>query len=245
MVDHMDRRTPRRLASVASGAMAVCAFLAVSMAPAFAQVPEPGDLVEEVAGDVGAITDGAGDGVADAVEQVTGDVGDAVGGDAGQTTKDLGSSAGDIVRESTGTAGDLVGDTGSAVDDALDGLVGGSVQPLPNAGKPNVGNGDGRGRFETGSSISPRLPESGAPGFGTDLATVGGAQAAGSTSDDSIGTDDGVGSTILESLGGITFPLALVAIVAAFLAIQGRIDSADPKLSIAILDPEDETLSFQ
>ena len=215
------------------------------MAPASAQVPEPGDLVEDVAGDVEAITGGAGDGVADAVEQVTGDVGDAVGGDAGQTTKDLGSSAGDIVRDSTGTAGDLVGDAGTAANDALDGLVGGSVQPLPDPGAPRVGNGDGRGRFQTDASTPPQFPQS-VPGSGTDLAPAGGAPATGSTtSDDSIGTTDGFGSTILESLGGITFPLALIAIVAAFLAIQGRIDSADPKLSIAILDPEDETLSFQ
>ena len=80
----------------------------------------------------------------------------------------------------------------------------------------------------------------------TGLAPGGTAPAAGFVAEDTVsGTRQGVGPTILESLGGITFPLLLVAIVAGFLAIQGRIDSSDPKLSIAILDPEDETLSFR
>ena len=141
MVADMDRRRTRRLASVeVSGAMVVCVFLAVSIAPALAQVPDPGDLIEETTGDIDDITTGVGNGIADAVDEATGD-----------------SSAGDIVRDTTGKAtGDLVGDTGAAVDDALDDAVGSSLQPQPNPEAPASGNGHGRGRFLTGPSNDPQ-----------------------------------------------------------------------------------------
>ena len=169
MVADMDRRTTRRLASVASGAMAVFAFLAVPMAPAFAQVPEPGDLIEETTDKIDDATTGIGNGIADAVDEATGD-----------------SSAGDIVRETTGTAGDVVGDTGAAVDDALDDAIGGSLQPVPDPGEPNVGNRKNKGRFSTGSSTEPQLLKTGSSSFDPGLAPVGTAPAAGFVEDNTI-----------------------------------------------------------
>ena len=49
----------------------------------------------------------------------------------------------------------------------------------------------------------------------------------------------------VKGLVRIAFPLVLAALVAVFLALQGRIGRKDPKLALAPLDPRQTTLTFR
>ncbi len=53
-----------------------------------------------------------------------------------------------------------------------------------------------------------------------------------------------IGRAAVEAAKKLAFPLALVAAVAAFLMIQGRLDRKDPKLAGAPVDADEEKLSF-
>jgi len=48
-----------------------------------------------------------------------------------------------------------------------------------------------------------------------------------------------------ETARRVAFPVALLGIVLAFLAVHGRVDRRDPKLSLAPVDPEEEVLYFE
>jgi hypothetical protein len=251
----MDRRTTRRLRKAASGLSGACLLVILTTLPAAAQVPDPGDLVEDVTSAVDDAANEAGDGVADAVEEVAEEVGGTVGGPAGETTEDAGSTAGDTVRDVTGDAGNAIGDTGAevddVVDDAVEGGLGGSEDPAPgpnNGGVPTVNGQSGGGELDQPSATRVMRDREDATTVEPEILVPG--TAPGTTfireiDDSTASREDPSPRSILDALGGITFPLALIAIVAAFLAIQGRIDKADPKLSVALLDPEDEMLSFR
>ena len=241
----MDRRRTRRLFNIAPGFMAVGALLALSAGPASAQIPNPiGEITEEV----DTVVTEVGDGVAEVAEGATGDVGEILGGDLGQTTEDVGAATGDIVRETTNEAGNIVSDTGAAVDEAVEGAVGGSEEPGTGTGgtDPNVSGSGERGRFSDGGSGNNTSGGRSGPDIGSALLPGDTDPAASFVTDaENVGTRNGSERTILDALEGITFPLALIAIAAAFLAIQGRIDRTDPKLTLAHLDPDDEMLSFR
>jgi hypothetical protein len=68
---------------------------------------------------------------------------------------------------------------------------------------------------------------------------------AGSSSENETGVLERIGDAALEAARRLAFPLALALIVAAFLAIQGRFDSRDPKLALAPVDAEQGHLSFR
>ena len=250
MVADMDRRTTRRLLKAAFGLSSALALLVLTAPSIAAQVPDPSEVIEDVTNAVDDVTTGTGDEVADTVEDVTEDVGDTVGGELGQTTEDIGSTAGNAVRDATGAAGDVVGGTGSTVGDVIDDVTGGSEEPAPgtNGGAPNVDGGGTNGRIDGGSLSRDRNGNS-TTTTGTDIAPLGSVPGTTIVRDDSFrSSTEGsgpAGGGILDALGGITFPLALIAIVAAFLAVQGRVDKGDPKLSLALLDPEDDMLSFR
>ena len=246
----MDRRTTRTFLKAALGLSGALAVLVLSASPAAAQIPEPGDLIEDVTNAVDDIATETGDGAADVVENVTGNVGNAVGGEVGQTTQDVGTTVGSTVRDVTGDAGDAIGGTGSTIDDVVDGVTGGSEDPAPGANgeAPNVG-GDARdGRVDDGSSSRAGRDGSSATTTDTDLAPVGTLPATNLIRDNGTvftGAGEPSGGGLIDALGGIAFPLVLIAIVAAYLAIQGRVDADDPKLSLSLLDPEDDMLSFR
>jgi len=252
MVADMQRQTTKRLFDAACVLFAASAISATFVAPAAAQVPEPGTLIEEVTGQVGDAASDLGDGVAGIVEDTTEAVGDVVGGQAGQVADDLGEAVGSTVRDVTHEADDAVTGTGSTVGNAVTDVVGDPDEPDQgtNGGAPSVSDPTTRGREDpVGSgrtldgrpSVPGRLASVGADPGSTattvsapeDVATVGS-----STSSDA-------GDDLLDAFAGITFPLALVALVAAFLAVHGRVDGTDPKLSIAARDAEDQMLSFR
>jgi hypothetical protein len=240
----MDRRRTRRLLTLAPGFMAVGALSALSAGPASAQIPNP---IGEITEDVDTVVTEVGDGVAEIAEEATADVGGIVGGDLGQTTEDVGAAAGDIVRDTTKEAGNFVSDTGAALDEAVEGVVGGSEEPGAGTGGTDVsaGGSGGNGRISDRRSDNDLSVGRGSPALDTVLAPDTN-PAPGFVSDaENVGSSDGSERTILDALEGITFPLALIAIAAAFLAIQGRIDRKDPKLTLALLDPDDEMLSFR
>ncbi|MGH2755438.1 MAG: hypothetical protein ACRDLB_13545 [Actinomycetota bacterium] len=249
----MMRQTTKRLFGAACVLCVAGAILAVFAGPAAAQVPEPGTLIEEVTDQVGDTTSDIGDGVADTVEGATETIGDVVGGDAGQAAEDVGEDVGGTVRDLTQEADDAVTGTGSTVGEKVDDVVGDldPTEPGTNGGTPNVGDPTNGGRVDPAGNNTAGTPER--EPSSARLSSIGGAPGSETVtfpaSPDkhaaTVGSSSDAGRDLVEAIGGITFPLALVALVAAFLAIQGRIDRADPKLSVATLDPEDEMLSFR
>lgn len=55
----------------------------------------------------------------------------------------------------------------------------------------------------------------------------------------------GIGRTFGDIIRRIGFPLALLAIVAGFLALQNRLDRKDPKLAVAAVDSQRDSLTFE
>lgn len=55
---------------------------------------------------------------------------------------------------------------------------------------------------------------------------------------------DRLGDAIVESAEGFAFPLGLLAAVAIYLLVQGRIDRKDPKLSVEPVDSSQDVLRF-
>jgi hypothetical protein len=53
-----------------------------------------------------------------------------------------------------------------------------------------------------------------------------------------------IGRVAAEAVQQAAFPIALILMVAAFLMVQNRIDSKDPKLALAPVDAEHDLLSF-
>jgi hypothetical protein len=56
---------------------------------------------------------------------------------------------------------------------------------------------------------------------------------------------DRVAEGLTDAAKRFAFPLAVAALVAAFLIVQGRIDRGDPKLATAPVDGRDDVVQFR
>ena len=164
----------------------------------------------------------------------------------------------DKVEEATGDHGTLdaitsgVGGTVGVVTETIlrtsDGLSGDGRNKKRKGGRSS----DGRSPTTSSSSIS-----SGAEVLGVSLADAlqadgrniraagaGGTYVptAASPSNQSVITQ--IGRVAAEAVRQAAFPIALILMVAAFLMVQNRIDSKDPKLALAPMDSEHDLLSF-
>jgi hypothetical protein len=172
----------------------------------------------------------------------------------------------DDVAEITRAAGDGAREAGGEVDDTVDGaidaverVVGAAAStgiPAPGGGPEDRpgGRDDGGGRPKTrGNDEMTGRPDRSRAALGASRAIVaptlqtsvrsGPSVAHEGASDESggTGTDGGLGiGRIAADIGRrLALPLALLlALVAAFVVMQGRLDRTDPKLHLASLDDE-------
>lgn len=228
------------------------------------------DTVKDTAGNVQNQVDntvgGVKDTVDDAVEGVKDTVDNTVDGvkDTVDKVQDQVDNVQDKVDDPTGGAiDDTVDDTQKKIDDTVDrgddvlgdvigkdpaGPVGPPDPPKPPDQKDGPGGGNvGVGIGSNAQDSGPGSGNSAGERDGIDLfgapslaAAETGAQEAGASSSDEA---DGLVESAVEAARRFAFPLALTLLVAAFLAIQNRIDSRDPKFALAAAD--DEFLAFE
>lgn len=252
--------TRTRLLSAISATTLVLALIVAFAHPALAQIPGVDETVDSVKDTVDDTADTAGD--------TAGGVGDTVG----DTVDDAGETVGDAVDGVGDTVGDTVGgDTGAALDDAIDG-VGGTIKDTADDAGGTAGGTVGSvedavkgSEAENGTEGNPGTSDPSNPD-GSNPSGENGANGdrAGSSDEAGGGSEGGFDSRsepvsgtltspdslrefaelIIEQAARFAFPLALAIAVAIFLAIQARIDSRDPKLAMALVEPLDDHLSF-
>jgi hypothetical protein len=178
----------------------------------------------------------------------------------GGTVDDTQDTVGGVVEEAGGdvqqTPGGIVDDAqetlGGVVDDVQD-TVGGVVGPGNPAPLPTQDGGDGPGQAPGGggrpgqpSPAQVDLSVTQAPGPISSQALRFAALADRGPTSGSAQLPSGIERRPIDStgpfssipVGAVGFPLVLIAIVIAFLAIQSRIDRKDPKLALAPVGSE-------
>lgn len=231
-----------------------------------------GDTVGDTGGTVGDTIGETGGATGDAIEDTGGKLGDAVGGDAGDALKDTSEDAGQAVKDTSGQVGNTVGgisqdlgdttgatggtvgetikevggEAGNEVDDLIDDPFPGSGNEVPEMNP--FGTVD-PGFFGTGSNTAGERALSLGNLFGEanriDDLSLSTGELVGSASDvrDPVGFQ-GFIEDVAEAARQFAFPLALTVVVIAFIVAQGRMDRRDPKLANAIVDSEEDLLSF-
>lgn len=196
--------------------------------------------------DSGSENEGSGgpiDGVIDAVDNAVADTKDQVketANDAGGSLAQVGSGAGGTV--------DTVKDTLDRTTDGLTGTGGHKKKAEEHARSPHRRAGStapssvGTGTEVLGASMADALRAdsmilAAAKTEDNDYAVTGS-----SSADQSFIAQ--IGRVATEAAQQAAFPIALILMVAAFLMVQNRIDSKDPKLALAPVDSEHDLLSF-
>jgi hypothetical protein len=139
----------------------------------------------------------------------------------------------------TGTAEEVLG--GKPADNETereeeDGGEGGAVPPEDSSrGSKEQGPGSDRG------PSGPPVPLTDEPATAEATETQGVPAVAGS-SDGILGR---LAEGVTDAARRFAFPLGVAALVAAFLLVQGRVDSRDPKLATAPIDSRDDLVMFR
>ncbi|MDQ3940270.1 MAG: hypothetical protein M3238_02850, partial [Actinomycetota bacterium] len=211
------------------------------------------DTVDQVGGTVGDTTGPVTDTVTETVDGVTGptdEVTDPVTGTVDETV-------GGTVKETAEAANDGSGGGVGRLRDLMDGITGDGSNPTPTS--PTVG-GTVMALPDGTKVLAPDLNAI----RGTDVgATSGGAAGSvGSTtssgvadpalrsdSDDSGRSSPGILeqalAIALTAVKKVAFPLALIALVAGFLVVHGRLGRKDPKLALAPLAADQDAMTFR
>ena len=219
------------------GALVVVATLFLAPTAAFAQVGEVEDLVDE-----------AQDKVNDTVDDTTDAVDDATGGASEPAT--------DLVDETVGQANEATDDVRDKVRDTTKPVV----DTVQDTIRQQLGTDDpasGRAGADDPQVADPRTDDRFRSGSGTrtTAGVLSDSLRRGSERSSDIGS---TGTTTpvqpsffqrfveraSELATALAFPIALLLLVAAFLAIQSRMDRSDPKLALALLDQDQEFVSF-
>ena len=250
----------RRLSALAVAALLVLIALP---ATAFAQTGGNGplDQVDEAVDESTDTVDKTVDAVEEKVDGTAGSEGDSVD----QTTDTLNRGT-----EETGSVADRTTDDATdVVEEAAQGRLSPVDKPLKNAvsgvvgiidsilGGPDRSRDRNRTRNQGESSSTSRNRNTGSRTGGSGSASLaeaaasqgnsGPVEVAGGSATPILGKSplDRLIQNIGEILPQIAFPLALLALVAAFLVLQGRVDKSDPKLALAPIDVDQEYLSFR
>ena len=133
---------------------------------------------------------------------------------------------------------DTVSGQGSLLDEVAETVVEGEVVPKPDPGGAGGGVIPGTGSGRDGS-------DEGRIG-GTLVATTSIGSSAPAPATDPVGNirtapsdgPTGFGSLLDNVVAGLAFPVILTLIVAAFVAMQNRLDRRDPKLALAPVGPD-------
>jgi hypothetical protein len=111
--------------------------------------------------------------------------------------------------------------------------------PLKGGKPPRGSRGDTSGTSRQGADAAPGSRPGGVTGTvladSPTAALVPGSQ----------GLLDRVAEGLADAAKRFAFPLAVAALVAAFLIVQGRIDRGDPKLAAAPVDGRDDVVQFR
>jgi hypothetical protein len=231
-----------------------------------------GDTVGEVGGTVGDAVGDTGGAGGDAVEEAGSEAGDAVGGDAGETVKDTTDGVGQTVKDTTGQVGNTIGGISEEVGETtgegggtvgtvvkkIGGEVGDGVDELLD--DPLPGSGSAFPDLSPFGAVTPSFFGAGSNSAGERTLSLGNLFGEANRIDDlNLSTGDLVGTApdvpdpvgfegflgdVTEAARQFAFPLALTVLVIAYMLVQGHFDRRDPKLAIAIVDSEDDLLSF-
>lgn len=220
-------------------------------------VNDPGKAVTDTTNKVGDTVTESGDKLGDTVTDTGGKVGDTTGGTVGKVVKDTTEKVGKTVKDTTGTAGSTVGTVGAAAGETVSKVYNDTLKAVDGVTKGDRGKG-GSGKKKSGKS--PKTSST-----GTTVASASATRAAfplaGSvaryieptTSVPALETTSALLDArtpqqlleaAVEAVKRFAFPLALTILVVAFLLIQNRIDSRDPKLTAASITFEEDLLSF-
>ncbi|HYI46553.1 MAG TPA: hypothetical protein VE174_13940 [Actinomycetota bacterium] len=240
-------------AALAALFVALPLILAATAQPAHAQLDDVVDTVDET---VGGVTDEVEDTVGtatDAVEDVADPDEDPNKGPVQETVDSVTKAVDEVSGGATEPVTDTVRKTTEETLGPIDQEVGGAVDDLFEGQAPGIGSGSTAGSLRNTSVLS-RVRD-------RDGGVLGGQGAAGSVDDPTtVGSPEELlptqpnidaerSGSIVEQAGQIArevaFPLFLLLMVAAFLAIQSRWDKRDPKLALAPLDLDDQYLSFR
>lgn len=230
-------RAPR----AALAAIPLSLALTIALAPAAsAQVPplpDPDTVVADVEATAGALLSDATDTADDAVSEATEPIPEEVDEALGTVTRPIENPVTALVEKIDKTVGGVVGliPNESTRPDDGDKEPGGSTEPRGHEPGPAV-----RGIRTTG--FADRGVDLGAVELAISGPSVEG-QSSPSATEPSLLQQ--AGEAAIQGIIRVAFPLLLAIMVAAFLAFQGRVGRNDPKLVLAPLDPDQNTLTFR
>jgi hypothetical protein len=270
-INHMNSPARSRTRTAASTFVLIFVMALWLTPAAHAQVAGVGDAVGGVVGGgadsgsgiVGGVTDplvggGTNSGAAD---DGSGDPGssnpgplDGVTGTVDQVVDHTTQSAHDTVTEVDNTVGNVGGGT---VGETVDTVTGAVERTAGLSGHSGARSNDRDGRQKDARTASSG-PSTSAEVLGRDFAAAMQADAqkikdlqetspvafatSGTDSHESVISQ--IGKIVAEAAQQAVFPVLLVLMVLAFLTVQNRIDSRDPKLALAPVDSEHDLLSF-
>ena len=150
-----------------------------------------------------------------------------------------------------GVVGGVVGGVKDTVDRVTNDLTGSGGKKKTNKGKPS-GRKDGSRPTSPIYDPSEVLGGSFADALRTDAKILATAKAEGRDYAATGVPATDIGQSVVSQIGAVAsqaldqaaFPIALIIMVLAFLMVQNRIDSRDPKLALAPVDSEHDLLSF-
>lgn len=237
----MDKRQSKRRRSAAVASLLMLALASTVWAAPVALAQTVDSLGPRVTDAAGAV-DGAVKDVTDPVKKTL--------DDASKTVNDTTKVVDDTVTQTTNTIEELTQNGGESPNEpgtrsnapapSGGGATGPVVSPSDNGGAPGTLEGaEGRGRADrTRGGARAKSSRSTPPSRrSSDLVTPLERQKP--------AVDQGLGEAALETAERLAFPLMLTLLVVGFLVLQHRMDSKDPKLTLAPHSAKQDLLSFQ
>ena len=190
------------------------------------------------------------------VEETTDAIQDTLGVPAPEEgpVKEIVDTATKEVDKATGGASEPVSNEVRRLSDEnlgpVDDFVGDTLGGARSGGDPRIGSGDTEGALSRNNQGDST--DAAANVRGTRFRRTSGPQETSGTTnevtrpdDPKISTTDSIVDRATRIAEEVAFPLVLLAMVAAFLVIQSRLDKKDPKLALAPLDVDEQYLSFR
>lgn len=223
----------------------------VSLAPAaYAQV-DVGDATDAVKDATGPVEDTVKDAVGDPTDVVEGTV-DAPAGEDGPVEEVIDAATTEVDKATGGVSKPVTDELRNITDETLgpvDDMIGDTLGTRSGR-DPRIGSGDTQGALSRDVPRT-RTDDTSANVRGTRFQRTSDDRGANTVNE--VSRPGATRTSTIESLGEratriaqeVAFPLILLAMVAAFLIIQSRLDKKDPKLALAPLDIDEQYLIFR
>lgn len=229
-----------------------------------------GDTTSGVGSTVGETVKDTGDKAGNKVEETGEKVGNAVGGPVGGAVKETTKTGGGAVKDTTGKVGDAITETSGSTAEVIketsetvertgSGLLdgskpdGGSIDDSDRvlSGTPGINKGfnsPGTGSVTQGSAPLGSLGSSGSFALANSIEGLefgDRAEFVDAALDGRAPLElDRFAQEVIEAAKQFVFPLVLTLMVVAYMVVQGRFDSRDPKLAVAAVDADQDLLNF-